>query len=316
MFAQMAVIPLILWCCWLLVIFSGHSAHAESEEANIAYHLLWTSADVSGVDTLLRALYHANNLYLIDVVPPANFETVSSAARRALPKDAALRVRQVDAPVPGGVSEALLRLDGMAEFMWWSATRNFDFYTALTPRCFPRLSAQETRAALVKYRGMSFFRVEGAANSHDVDVLYFDSATVFTRNSTARAALIQPHLTFPDRRYRAARLVRSQKHFVASADLVRVAADSSMSWRMLSVLVHANRVVENFFASLALAAGVPVVQTTSLRCDGHHESTANTCLFADGEGDLDGDVSLDGVIQALEPHVQRATPRRAGELPL
>ena len=296
--------------------FIGQFAEAATPTgANIAYHLLWTSADVSGVGALLRALYHADNMYLIDVIPPANFDVVSGAVRRALPPSAALRIRKVDAPVPGGVSEALTRLDGMAEFLWWPPPRSFDFYIALTPHCFPRLSPEETRTVLHKFRGTSFFRTVGAADAHDIDMVYFDAATVFSHNPKARAALIQPHVGYPDRRYRKARLVHAHRNFVASADLVRVAADSSLSLRMLSVLAHANRVVENFFASLALAAGLPIVQSTSLRCAGR-DPNSNTCLFAEGEGDSDGDVSVDGILDAISKRMKDVTARRSGDLPL
>lgn len=251
----------------------------ETQQARIAFHLLWNSTDTASATSILLAIHDEGNTYLIDAIPPASASALSTAIRSAIPQKN-IRIRSIDAPTPRGISEALALLDGMAELLWWGEsdnTRTFDFYIPLysgTERPLvrpPALRAILGAALRTGAPSPSFLRYstpsEWARFASDYNTLYFDAAVVFSSNASARAALTGPHIGYPDRTRRA--FARTEKSFVLSTALVTTAVDSVLSLRLLAKFAHSRDALYHFFGTLAIAAGPSVstlVRSTSLRC--------------------------------------------------
>lgn len=263
------------WIVCLLAVLSVAAStpvlSSPENAANVAFHIRWRMKSAVDPVRFLRSFYHHKNLYLFDL-PGQEAPKKLRVAFKSFPN---VFVRNVDAFVRRGASEALFHLDGMQFFLDQEentkSARLFDFYVPLTDKHVPLASPASVRNVLAPAARLNatFLRLShDSSRSKELHRLHFDAAIFFSRNQSALRSLMIGHYANPDSKYRSVPITRSERGMALGHDFVKFAVESMTAKRVLLMLTEAADVTEYFFSTLAgLSPSVSfVIRSMSLHC--------------------------------------------------
>lgn len=260
-----------------LGIFKSSASGGLNETFALAMHVFVDSGDLVLLSRFFSAVYHPDNVYLVEVEKSELLEPARSMVTHAANN---VYLRVADPSVPDGISEVLNLLSAMSFFVDREDVLGIKFHYFINTRLqeYPVLTPSNMRTVMRAIHSYDSPPVNFMAFSDEsewekfssrYDRLYYDPSIVFTKNQTAMQRLISTMFLHPDRGSRKYKLARADPQMVLSSTFVRFACDALLSKRLLMLLADSKKPIEHFFATLASEAKNTVgkwVKSTALRC--------------------------------------------------